>query len=48
MATISKFFQVTNQLLLEYKSDKYKTTVTNADAGDTYTSFIMYQGNNGL
>lgn len=48
MAAISKFFQVTNQLLLEYKSDKYKSTVKYAESGDTDCNFIMYQGDNGL
>ena len=48
MTAISKFFQVTNQLLLEYKSDKYKSTVKYAESGDTDCNFIMYQGDNGL
>ena len=46
MATLSKYFQVTNQLLLEYKSDIHKI-VFSPDTNEQAT-VAMYQGDNGL
>ena len=48
MATFSKFYQVTNQMLLEYKSDQYKITTLYSDSGgETSETVYMYQSGDG-
>lgn len=47
MASQSKYYQVTNTLLLEYKTDQYKITSINSNIGQDYTQFIAYQGIDG-
>lgn len=47
MALQSKYFQVTNTLLLEYSTDQYRITTINSSIGENYTEFIAYQGIDG-
>ncbi|WQJ53918.1 MAG: hypothetical protein [Wendovervirus sonii] len=47
MSVQSKYFQVTDQILMEYKTDQYKITNLKTVTGEDYTEFYMYQGNDG-
>jgi len=42
MSNQSKYYQVTNQILLEYKTDQYKITTTHAEEGSDVTDIYMY------
>ena len=44
MAVQSKYYQVTNQILLEYKTDQY--TITRNSTGSNI-NYIMYEGIDG-
>lgn len=45
MSVKSKFYQVTNQILLEYQTNQYE--INTKQDSDTSTSFYMYQGLDG-
>lgn len=47
MSTQSKFFQVTNQILLNYRTDQYKIMMVDDMTGADEVSYYMYQGDDG-
>lgn len=47
MSKQSKFYQVTNQVLLEYITDQYRITTSHTRGEEAKTKFYMYIGNDG-
>lgn len=47
MSKQSRFYQVTNQILLEYSTDQYKITSVHNIVGEDAAQFYMYQGLDG-
>jgi len=48
MSVQSKYFQMTSQILMEYKTDQYKITNLRSAVGEDDTTYYMYQGNDGM